>query len=320
MKAIQLIGPQKMDLVNSPTPTIDDDHVILKTERISICGSDMVRYREVAPEEEYPFKAGAPCHETIGIIQESRVEGIKTGDRAIVLSPPGNYGGGVEFAHIPANRIIPVSNSGDPSVQLMAQPFGTVMHAFKLIPPVIGQTVAIVGQGPIGLSFTQAASKLGATSIIGVESIDFRRQWALRQGAKAVLHPDEDPVKELRSMTSGELADLVIEASGTPEGINLALELVKFGGNLLAFGITDEQVIPINYSSFTRREIKIIPSRSAASTDPTQSIKEIVTLIEQGWIDLSWMITHQRNVSEVDEAYSMYANQTNDSLKIVMDI
>jgi alcohol dehydrogenase len=202
----------------------------------------------------------------------------------------------------------------------MAQPFGTVMHAFKLIPPVIGQTVAIVGQGPIGLSFTQAASKLRATSIVAIESIAFRRQWALRQGATSAIDPDEDAIEHTASVTNGVLADLVIEASGTAEGINLALEVVKFGGSVLAFGITEEEIIPINYSSFTRREIKIIPSRSASSPTPTKSIKELIILVEQGWVDLSWMITHQMNVTGVDQAYRTYASQTNDSLKIVMDM
>ena len=102
MRAIQITGPQRVEVVDVPTPTLADGHIILETERISVCGSDMTRYRGVLPEEEYPFTAGAPCHEAIGIVQES---------------------------HTAANRIIPVSKNGDPTVQLKAQPFGTVMPA-----------------------------------------------------------------------------------------------------------------------------------------------------------------------------------------------
>lgn len=148
----------------------------------------------------------------------------------------------------------------------------------------------------------------------------YRREWATRAGATATVDAEADPVGEVQSLTNGVLADVVVEASGTAGGINLALELARFGGSMLSFGITEDAVIPVNYTAFTRREVNIIPSRSASTPAPAQSIRGFVGLVERGWTDLSWMVTHRMTVNDVDQVYAMYDKRDRESLKIVMEM
>ena len=72
MRAIRITGPQHMEVVDAPVPTLAEGQVLVRAERLSICGSDMRTYRHVAPEEEYPLAPGVPCHEIVGVVQESR--------------------------------------------------------------------------------------------------------------------------------------------------------------------------------------------------------------------------------------------------------
>ena len=109
MRAIRITGPQHMEVVDAPVPTLAEGQVLVRAERLSICGSDMRTYRHVAPEEEYPLAPGVPCHEIVGVVHESRSADVAPGRRVVALPPSaattgGTYGGGVEYMVTDADR------------------------------------------------------------------------------------------------------------------------------------------------------------------------------------------------------------------------
>ena len=80
MRAIQIDRPKHLRMVEAPVPTIEDGQVLVQNQCISICGSDMRSFRRVAPEENYPFNPGLPCHECVGVVEESRAPGVDPGN------------------------------------------------------------------------------------------------------------------------------------------------------------------------------------------------------------------------------------------------
>ena len=85
MKAGQLTGPRRYEIIETDEPEIKTGQVMVKVEKISICGSDIRPFSRVYPEEAYPMSIGRPTHEVVGIIEDSMVQGFNPGDRVIVF-------------------------------------------------------------------------------------------------------------------------------------------------------------------------------------------------------------------------------------------
>ena len=94
MKAAQLTGPKRFDIIETDMPTVEDGQCLIQLERWSVCGSDIRHgYGPLHPEEDYPMKVGAPCHECAGTIIESRTDKFSEGQRVIVLPTFAGTGG-----------------------------------------------------------------------------------------------------------------------------------------------------------------------------------------------------------------------------------
>ena len=170
MKAARLSAPQTLEFFEMDAPEPSEGEILLKVQAVSICGSDThMFYDQVLPEEMYPSRPGAQCHEIAGTIVESRTDKFKVGQRAVVLSSfrnPDALGGLVEYINIPENMVMPVPDDRGIGEWLMCQPMGTVLFATKLWGPTPGLRIGIVGQGAIGLSFTNLAAAQGAAQVI----------------------------------------------------------------------------------------------------------------------------------------------------------
>ena len=209
MRAIRITGPQHMEVVDAPTPTVAEGQVLVRAERLSICGSDMRTYRHVAPEEEYPLAPGVPCHEIVGVVEESRGADVTPGQRVVALPPSqattgGTYGGGTEYVVTDADRVIPVPEGMDPTTAVMCQPVGTVLFACQRLGSVMGKRVVVLGQGAIGLTFTHILASAGAKEVVGIDLLDERLRKATEQGATATVNPaSEDVVGAVAELTGG---------------------------------------------------------------------------------------------------------------------
>ena len=111
MKAAQLTGYKKFEFVDVERPSAKEGQVLIKTERVSICGSDLRTYDRAHPEESYPFKIGAPCHEALGEVVESLSPELSVGDKVIVI--PTETGGLVEYIAESPDRCIKIPGDGD---------------------------------------------------------------------------------------------------------------------------------------------------------------------------------------------------------------
>src|SRR4051794_15431873 len=119
MKAARLVGPRQFEILDVPTPDLKPNEVLVKMETMSICGSDLLTYDKVLPEEDYPWRIGLPCHECCGVIEESFDPSLKKGQRVVALT----YTGGLmEYVPCTIDRIVPVQDGIDPHLWVLAQP------------------------------------------------------------------------------------------------------------------------------------------------------------------------------------------------------
>jgi threonine dehydrogenase-like Zn-dependent dehydrogenase len=301
-------------------PNPEEGQVLVRIECLSICGSDLRIYDRVYQEEEYPLTTGRPAHECAGIVEESRSDDYTPGQRVIVL--PSTSAGLVEYLVESPNRIIPLPEQGDLSTLLMCQPVGTVMYACQRMGSVLGKKVAILGQGPIGLSFTEMMARGGANQVIAIDLLDYRLDISKRVGGTHALNPIRDDIPNaIADITHGEMVDVVIEAAGRPTTSNLIWDIIRNQGLAILFGLPHDQVsFPFNYERMMYKLPTIIATIGARSGNPSKHIKECVNLVSQGRLDLSYLVTHRMRFDEVQQAYDIYSGKLDNVIKVVMEI
>ncbi len=326
MKAVQLTGPRRLEYIETPDPTPEDGEVILKIEHVSVCGSDThLMYEPVLPEERYPLPPGSPCHEIAGTIVESRNPAYEVGTRAIVLpmyNPRTGPASGGLAEYIASNRVIPLPEWGGTDEWLMCQPAGTVLFSAREWENASDKRIAILGQGAIGLSFTMIAAAQGARQVVAIDLLDYRLDKARELGATDTINPDRDEVVEaLREATGGEGADVVVDASGDPEGLNQAVELVNRYGLIIGFSLVSmTEPVVFNHQRWMRKQARLAPTVSGGSPDPTGAIADLVGLRARGWADPARLITHRTGWDEIPDAYEMYANHSDGVIKVVTSV
>lgn len=313
-------SPKRFNTLEIEPPKPEDGQVLIRIEYLSICGSDLRIYDRVYQEEEYPLAIGRPAHECAGIVEESRSDDYMPGQRVIVL--PSTSAGLAEYLVESPNRIIPLPEQGDLPTLLMCQPVGTVLYACQRMGSVLGKRIAILGQGPIGLSFTEMMARGGANQIIGVDLLDYRLDISKRVGGTHTLNPTRDDIpKAVEEITRGEMVDIVIEAAGRPATSNLIWDIIRSQGLAVLFGLPHDQItFPFNYERMMYKLPTIIATIGARSGNPSKHIKECVELVSQGRLDLSYLITHRMKFDDIQQAYDIYSEKLDNVIKVVMEI
>jgi threonine dehydrogenase-like Zn-dependent dehydrogenase len=321
MKVARLVAPKRFEFLDVPMPTLQDGQCLVKLERVSVCGSDIRNhYGPVHPEEEYPMAIGLPCHELAGVVVESRTDGLREGQRAIII-PGRGTGGLMEYIVSGPERMILLPDEGSLDEWLMCQPSGTVLYSCQKMGSVLGKNVLIVGQGSIGLSFTMITSRMGARSVIAVDLLDYRLERSKEFGATHTINPSTEEVSEaVQEITGGAGPDIVVEAAGYADTFNMAFRLVRQFGTVIIFGIQDQKNIPLEHNWLMDKQPTIIPTTGARSGNPTSHIKDIVALRQRGWCDPGKLITHRVGFSDVQTAYDMYEQRLDNVIKVVMNI
>ncbi len=321
MKAARLAGFKRFEFVETPAPSPEDGECLIKMEKLSICGSDIHNvYVRERPEEEYPLTIGAPNHECAGVVVESRTDEIKEGQRVIVL--PSGRGGLVEYMTSKPGRMIPLPDHGNLDEWVMCQHSGTVLYSVQQMGNVLGKRVVVLGQGGIGLSFAMITARQGAKDVIASDPVDFRLEMSQKLSGAYTINPDrENIVEAVQELTEGEGADIVVDAAGTHQAFNDCFRLVKKFGKVIIFASQDDNhVLLEDHMQLLTKQPTIIPTVGGASGDPTTHIKEIVRLKDKGWVDPGQLVTHRLGFDDVQQAYDMYEQRTDNVIKAVMSL
>jgi threonine dehydrogenase-like Zn-dependent dehydrogenase len=200
----------------------------------------------------------------------------------------------------------------------MAQPLGTVILAMQRIPPVLGQSVVVIGQGPMGQLFCATLRNLGARQIIAVDKLGYRLETSLKMGATDVVNSSEvDPVETVKSLTDGKGADLVIEVVGhTEQVLNLCIDLGCVDSRILFFGVPMDVIQEIHWRKLFWNRQNVITS---VGPDFATDFPLAMQWIAEGRLDVSPLITHRYPLSELQRAFDQYHARGDNGLKILLD-
>jgi L-iditol 2-dehydrogenase len=320
MKAVQVVARGRAVFVDVPVPTLRPGYVLVRTRRLSLCGSD-IRMLHFAPDDAYPFPPGTTGHEMVGVIEkiDAPDSTLRVGDTVLALAP--SHQAMAEYFLAPVEHVLPLP-AGMPVEQLLqAQQLGTVLFACQRLPSVAGKTVAVIGQGSAGLYFNFQLRQMGARRVIALDLKDFRLKLSTAFGATHTIHNAHvEPCEALRNITGGELADVVVEAAGEIPAINLAIDLVRHGGDILYFGYPRGQFIPFNFETLFHKCCHA-HTIVGATVEPNQaSTRKAIELVASGQVDVSRIITHRVPFADVIEAYELHRTCGEQCLKIVVEM
>lgn len=343
MKGLYFRGKRDLRYETLPDPAIKDPtDIIVRMTACSICGSDL---------HIYDGHLGDRCHtvghESVGEVMEigSAVTTLKTGDEIIVSAAIGcgrcrqclarnvmqcetffhlqSYGIGWGYEgtqsevfavpHGDTNAIlIPEGISRDQAVMLtdMVPTAWLGVHNAEVRP---GQTVVVIGLGPIGLTAVEIALLHGAGRVIAVGG---RRQerMAIASGLGAIAIPSEGAFETIMDMTGGLGADSVIEVAGSNDTLALSLRLVRRGGIVSMISSPASSEYPYPITDAILRNIVFKPALCSSMQFWHQSIP----LIQQGRLRPERMITHRTTLDKADEAYRMSADGEPGVLKTII--
>ena len=323
MKAVQIIAHGQPVIVNAPKPQLRAGHAIIKTLRLSLCGSD-VRHIHYLPVDRYPTQAGETGHEMVGVIEaiDPAHSGFQVGQRVLCLAP--DHRAMSEFYLAPIKHLLSLDPATPLEHSVQAQQFGTVLYASQILPDLHGKTVAVIGQGSAGLWFNFELQQRGAAKIIALDLKDYRLRFSQRFGATHTIdNADLSPAstrEALREINDGELPDVVVEAAGEEEAIRLAIEIAPQDGFVLIFGVPRFETMnfPIFECFWKSLTLK---SRVGTINDPGHACtRQALDYINSGAVDTAGMITHTFKFEDVLEAYELHHLQDEGAVKIVIDM
>ena len=344
MKALVYHGPgqRSWDTVPNPTLQLPTD-AIVKIDTATICGSDLHILKGDVPA----VKAGTILgHEAVGTIVETgaAVTKFQIGDHVLVscitscgscrFCKEARYGqctggGGwifghlinglqAEYARVPFadNSLFKVpSGLTDEQVLFLSDILPTSFEVGILnggVRP--GDTVAIVGAGPIGLAAVLTAKLYTPGRIVVIDLDDGRLAKAKEFGADVTINNGrEDAVKRVFELTGGLGADVAVEAVGVPATFELAADLIRAGGTLANVGVHGKPAT-LHLEKLWIKDVTI-----TTGLVDTRTIPQLLSLIENGRLDPTVLATHRFSIDEAMEAYDVFADAAKThALKVVL--
>ncbi len=320
MKSARISAPRSLEFVETPVPLLADipgEPVLVRLHAGVLCASDFPRFLGGAFYVDFPRPLGDSLHECIGEVVESRSPRFQPGD--MVLAIPPDQRGLSEYLVADASKTVPLPTDFFPREQLiLGQPLGTVIWAARKLPNLMHKTVAVIGQGPIGLMFDHLLANMGARTVIGLDKLNYRLATAKRMKATHTVNVDrQDPCEAILEITGGQGVDIAIEAVGHQhETIHMAVDICRPGGTVMLFGIPHEEEYPLPVWQIIRKNLTMI-----GTVHPEVQVDMPIALemIMQGRIDVSPLITHRFPLSEAQEAFTMAVDRVDNPIKVLLE-
>jgi L-iditol 2-dehydrogenase len=339
MRAAVLFGPGEFRIVDKPVPQPGEGEVLVKVAMCGTCGTDLKIQEHPFPGQP-PYGEFTPGHEWTGTVVElgAGVDEFTLGDRVAIEAHKGcgrcancvvgRYtaclnngnrakghrasgltadGGFAEYAvhHINALYTMPANVAWEDAVLVTTA--GTGLYGLDVAGGFIaGESVVVIGPGPVGLMTVQVCQALGAGQVILVGTRASRLELGQRLGADAVINPrDEDPVLAVKRLVGRHGADVVIEASGAQEAPQQAVEMVRRAGRLLFLAFYKQQVT-FDLSLAIQNDVTLFTSRGEGGAN----VKRALSLAAQGKIRGRELVTHHFPLDQINEGFRVVRERT----------
>jgi L-iditol 2-dehydrogenase len=326
MRAAELIAPRTFRLIDMPIEDPGPGEVQVRVESVGVCGSDLHAYSEGAVGSTpniYPMILG---HEPAGTVVKAGagVDGPAPGDRGALepaiycyhceycltghhnvcsnirfLSTPGIPGFFREYVNLPATNFLPIPASMSFDEAALAEPLAVAVHSLHLASVGSGETVAVIGAGPIGLLTIAALRAANTGQIWAVEPLPHRRELARKLGALAALDPAE-AAEEILKATAQRGVDCAIDCAAGQDTTSQAIQLTRNAGRVALTGIHSTRSVSMDGSSMRRKELTIFNVRRS-----NHETEEALALLRNHARWFAPLLTHTRQLDSIDDAFKI---------------
>jgi len=340
MRGAVFLGNRRIEIRSFPDPTPGPGEVVIQMKASGMCGSDLKFYRPPPGEAQKalglggnaePFIAGhEPCGVVVargpgvaereapigqrvmdhhyagcGVCGHCRVGWSQLCRTGITVYGVTAHGGHAEYLKVPARTLVPLPDElSFAEGAAVACGTGTAFGALRRMRLAGGQTLAVFGQGPVGLSATLLGAKMGAR-VIAVDINADRIALAKQFGADVALDAGKTDVeKEIKDLTRGEGVDLSLECSSAPAARLAAVRVTKTWGTACYVGEGGQVTLDVS-PDLLRRQITLIGSWTFSA----MGMAECARFIADSGIRLERIFTHRWTLDQAGEAYKVFDAQ-----------
>lgn len=341
MQAAVLHGARDLRVEEVPVPDVGPDDVLVRVRACGICASD-VHYYETGRIGRYVVEAPMIVgHEAAGdvVAVGARVTHLQPGMR-VALEPgvvcgrcqyckagrynlcphvtfyatPPVHGAMAEYAVLRADFAYPIPDGIGYAEAALVEPISVGIHAARLGGVKPGDTVLVLGAGPIGLLAAVAARQAGAEQVVVTDLYPLRLEVARRLGVTAAVDVRTEAVRPvLDRLTGGEGADVVIDTTASVRVLESAPDLARRGGTICVVGLPENDAVTYRMNTVVDKELAIRGVFRYANTYPAG-----VRLVASRRYPLEAVITHRMPLSEAVSAFHMAMYQKDQAIKIVV--
>jgi 2-desacetyl-2-hydroxyethyl bacteriochlorophyllide A dehydrogenase len=336
MRAVTFVEPGRVEVVEKPDPEpVEPDDAVVRVEASGICGSDLHIYHGRV-QIEPGFTLG---HEYVGTVVAGAREGERVlgtfhtacgqcffcrsgvfqkcdearvfGHGAVLGSLQGTQ---AELALVPrANltlRKVPEGLS-DGAALFAGDVMGTGYHSVVAAGLRAGDTVAVVGLGPVGLCSVLAARAGGAAHVIAIDTVEDRLALAREMGAEAVHATEEDPRGAVKSATGGRGVDIAVDAVGHPKALDTCCRLARKAGTVSVIGVYAERA-EVHMGILWLKSLNLVTGHA----NVMGHLDKVLALLASGALDVEPLVSREMKLDEAADAYAAYDRR--EALKIVL--
>ena len=377
MRALSYQGPNKLEVVNKPEPRLEHPQdAILRVTRAAICGSDLHLYHGLIADCRVGHTFGHEFTGVVEEVGPD-VDNLMVGDRVVVPFPiacgvcwfcqrgffancaqsnpandlvagvygyshtTGGYDGGqAQYVRVPYANVGPMKipdDMDDESVLFLSDILPTGYQAAEMGEIKAGETVVVLGCGPVGLFTMRSAWLMGAGRVIAVDHVPYRLEFAERWAQVETLNFKEtDAVLAIKEMTEGRGADVCIDAvgleasgsaaqrvigvtakmtAGSTAALDMAIHATRKGGNVSIIGVYGPPGNLLDIGSAMNKGLTLRMNQCNVH----RYMPHLLEHIREGRIDPKGIITHRLTLEDVPRGYDVFARKLEGCIKCVID-
>jgi 2-desacetyl-2-hydroxyethyl bacteriochlorophyllide A dehydrogenase len=341
MNTLTLLEPGRLVFgqTDKPADPAPGD-ALVRVHRVGCCGTDYHAFAGKQPYFSYPRILGHELGVEVVAVNDAgggaNPQHVKVGDRCSVepyvncqdcvacRRGKGNCctrmrvigvhtdGGMREFFHVPLRKLHPAGTLAYEQIALV-ETLAIGAHAVDRAAVEAADTVLVIGAGPIGLSVIQFAAPLACTLVMDVSPtrLAFCRE---KMNVRDTIDAKNNPVEALKELTRGDMATVVIDATGNAHSMNGAIAYLAHGGRLVFVGLHQGE-FAISDPEFHRRETTLLGSRNAHP----RNFSQIIRMMESRQLDTTPWITHRAPASEVAAVFPTWTRPDSGVLKAIIE-
>ncbi len=299
MQAAILYGPHDFRIEDRPTPTISSDMCLVRVRACGVCHSEIHQWDQKNEGLDYPRFIG---HEVSGEIFDlgKNVRNFKVGDRVAVWTEGGGY---AEEVAVKSKYLTSIADD-IPFDHALAEPLSCTTNGIIKADIQMGDSVALVGMGFMGLILLQQIKLRGPSFVVAIDIRDDMCLIAKELGADVVINPEkEDTVKRINELTQGRGIDISFEIGGVQSTLDIASAMLRMEGKLVIFGYHPgpRQISDLGYWNWMAYDI--INAHFRDENTILRGAKIGMHLLNLKKINMAPLITHKYPMNNIEDAF-----------------